>query len=217
MCHQCGKKGHLARVCRSNRRLGGGTGRSSHTLWLESGKTEEAAGNASSEDDLISKISSVGTKSTVQPYKVEVELNGKLVCMEIDTGAAVSVISQKTCHTLFSDISMAKPSLCLHTYTLEPLAVLGQVEVQVKHQGYIGRKQLFIVQGNGPSLLGRDWLGDIKLDWVNIRNLSDKVVQKYPEVFKSESNSPMTHLKAYLRLKESLHHGFFDLAQYPLP
>ena len=104
---------------------------------------------------------------------------------------------------------MAKPSLCLHTYTLEPLAVLGQVEVQVKHQGYIGRKQLFIVQGNGPSLRGRDWLGDIKLDWVNIRNLSDKVVQKYPEVFKSESNSSMTHLKAYLRLKERPTPRFF--------
>ena len=64
-CHKCGKKGHIAKVI-------------SRTQWVE---TEES-------NDVIFRV---GNRS--QPYQVMMQLYGKRVIMEVDTGAAVSIMS----------------------------------------------------------------------------------------------------------------------------
>ena len=51
--------------------------------------------------------------------------------MEIDTGAAVSIISK-----LFPEVALQKPSVQLRTYTAGPIKVLGEITVEVKHKGY---------------------------------------------------------------------------------
>ncbi len=49
---------------------------------------------------------------------------------------------------------------------------------------------LFVVKGKGPALLGRNWLGEIRLNWPMIKQLApmnqrlEKVVQSYPLLFK---------------------------------
>ena len=43
----------------------------------------------------------------------------------------------------------------LHTYTAQPICVVGQMMVQVKYQGYVGEHKLPVVEGKGPPLLGR--------------------------------------------------------------
>ena len=52
------------------------------------------------EEDLISTINSVGASCTLKPYTAVLEINGKPVTMQIDTGAVVSLISQVTQETL---------------------------------------------------------------------------------------------------------------------
>ena len=43
----------------------------------------------------------------------------------------------------------------LRTYTSDPIHVVGQMTVEVKYQGYTGQHDLYVVSGNGPSLIGR--------------------------------------------------------------
>ena len=65
-----------------------------------------------------------------------------------------------------------------------------------------------MVEGSGPSLLGRDWLSKIRLDWANIRAISgheanselDHLLQAYSEVFQPGPGL-MKHIKASLTLK----------------
>ena len=38
------------------------------------------------------------------------------------------------------------------------MAVLGVMMVQVKYGEYVNNCELYVVKGNGPSLLGRTWL-----------------------------------------------------------
>ena len=38
---------------------------------------------------------------SVKPFTVDLKLNGKLLCMKLDTGATVSLVSEKTFHQLF--------------------------------------------------------------------------------------------------------------------
>ena len=64
------------------------------------------------------------------------------------------------------------------------------MNVEVRYGAYIGKHTLQVVEGDGPPLLGRDWLKDIHLDWASIRTLSiqtsatppsvEKLLEKYP-------------------------------------
>ena len=74
--------------------------------------------------DHVSKMLSVGVKPIVNPYKVELELDGKALDMDIDTGATVSLISERTYRTLFRHIPLTKPTLQLHTHTSAPIQVV---------------------------------------------------------------------------------------------
>lgn len=49
------------------------------------------------------------------------------------------------------------------------MPVLGQLTVNVRYGDYSGSHTLYIVEGNGLCLLGRDWLQYIRLDWANIK------------------------------------------------
>ena len=90
------------------------------------------------------------------------ELNGQLVSMELDTGATVSLISHSTQQRLFADVPLEKSDVQVATYTAEPIPVLRVMKVCVKYGDYCGTQHLYVVPGNGPTLLGRDWLQSIR-------------------------------------------------------
>jgi len=100
-----------------------------------------------------------------KPITVQMELNGQQVLMEVDTGAAVSLMSVVTQKQLFPNIKLMKSRTQLQTYTAESLAVLGTILVKVRYGSYVGTHTLYVVNGQGPTLLGRDWLMKIRLDW----------------------------------------------------
>ena len=50
--------------------------------------------NSEDSGDEILKVYSVGNSST-KPIRVEIQIDGKPISMEVDTGAAVSLMSQK--------------------------------------------------------------------------------------------------------------------------
>ena len=54
---------------------------------------------------------------------------------------------------------------CLRTYTGEKLKVLGEITVSVSYRQQLLQLSLLVVHGQGPTLLGRDWLKYLKLDW----------------------------------------------------
>jgi len=66
-----------------------------------------------------------------QPIVVIMIINGQKVPMEVDTGAAVSVISSATKKQLFPNSQLSDTTVILTTYTGEQMAVVGRMEVQV--------------------------------------------------------------------------------------
>ena len=65
--------------------------------------------------------------------------------------------------------------------------MLGTVDVVVKYGDQTATLPLLVVKGEGPSLLGRNWLGALKLDWHEIfwlHNTSLKeVLDKHKAIF----------------------------------
>ena len=61
--------------------------------------------------------------------KVDVQVNSVYLVIELDTGAAYSIISKDTWKRLLPNLSLEDVDLLLATYTGERLNVLGQLSV----------------------------------------------------------------------------------------
>ena len=96
---------------------------------------------------------------------VTVKINGSELQMEVDTGASLSIISESTYLSLIAPSELKSTDLTLQTYTGENIVVLGSLEVNVSYEDKMFTLPLLVVQGSGPSLLGCNWLQQIKLDW----------------------------------------------------
>ena len=93
-------------------------------------------------------------------------INGVPTPMELDTGAAYSVMTQITSQRIaqLKGVCDLEPSdLKLKSYSGEQIKVLGQLPVVVIY----GEKQyqlcVLVVDGEGPDLLGRDWMAALKV------------------------------------------------------
>ena len=54
--------------------------------------------------------------------------------MEIDTGAALSLISQEKLHELLPDVHIRDSRVVLTTYTGEHLNVIGEINIDAQYQ-----------------------------------------------------------------------------------
>ena len=76
----------------------------------------------------------VSNTATTHPLKVRLSINGKPITMELDTGAAVSVISDEILHSCFPEAQVSKSDMVLRTYTGECMRVIGEWGVNVQYQ-----------------------------------------------------------------------------------
>lgn len=199
VCHKCKKKGHLARACR-----GGKTKPRGGAMGL----CNQVGSPGGAEIDVIKHLHCVGCAASPasRPYKVTMEVEGKPLTMEVDTGAVVSVISEATYNSLFTSTPLTPCSLSLHTFTHQAIKVLGQISVKVRYNEYMGTHMLVVVKGHSPTLLGRNWLEHIRLDWASLKTVSakqgvDSLLKEYEEVFREEPGV-IKGVKATLSLKE---------------
>ena len=90
--------------------------------------------------------------------------------MEIDTGAAVSIISDRTHTSLpyLEKLPLQLTQVTLQTYTGESIPVLGELSVNVTCQGTNHTLLLLAVKEDVPSFISRNWFTNIQLDWKNI-------------------------------------------------
>ena len=127
-----------------------------------------------------------GRDKKVEPYMTTITVNGATSQMEIVTASALTLISEVTYPTLWpkGKSPHLEPTLVrLQTYSGEELRVVGRAVVR-EHVEDLG---LVVVGGGGPSLLGRDWLGRLKLDWQGICKLykipiDDRIVNEQAQM-----------------------------------
>jgi len=187
-CHKCGKIGHLAHVCRSQSQA---PRPNRHPTKRNSHQTHVLTNDE--EDDAYTLFTV--TQPATQPLSATFQLNGVDLRMEIDTGASVSIISEQTFNKLWSREDCPTLEDCgikLRTYTGELLPVKGQFQVNVGYKDQTKNLTLIVAEGNGPSLMGRNWLSSITLDWTELcvnhccYSLSLQVVlDQYAQVFQA--------------------------------
>ena len=103
--------------------------------------------------------------------------------------------------------------MVLRTYTDERMTVLGQFPVQVTYGQQRKQLCLIVVSGDGPSLLGRDCLRHIRLDWKKIGAVREEVslstlLDKHQALFK-EGLGKIHPYKAKLQVRPDAQPKFF--------
>ncbi len=139
----------------------------------------------SSGEDSLWLVDEVRTIHSVPqpPIKVPVCIDGVDVCMELDTGASVSLISETHYKQLWPRRSLDTSSIRMQTYSKEPRIVLGTFDVLIVCEGQQETLPLVVVKGNVPTLFGRNWLNKFKLNCADIHYMQAPVLNKMLTIY----------------------------------
>ena len=109
VCHYCKKRGHIARVCRARgKRCDGGK------VQVIDAEDEDADNG---EPLFIKAVDEENSKRlSGKPITVVVLVNNRELTMELDTGAAVSIMSEQTLQRLFLQASLKQTGVLLKAY-----------------------------------------------------------------------------------------------------
>ena len=212
-CHICGKQGHVAKVCRSRQKNGdvkkpNPSPKPVHQLSEDSSGTEYTLFPVQN--------------SSCKPLQTTMMVEGHNLTMEVDTGAAVSLVSEDTVNNspFLKSLPLQQTSVRLRTYTGQAVSVLGQVLVKVQYNKVNETVPLQVVKGSGTTLLGRDWLQKFRLDWKIIFKLHttltlQEVLDSHEEVFSNKLGT-LKDYKVKFYLEEQAAPHFFKARPLPL-
>lgn len=176
VCNNCGIKGHLAYVCCKNNRK-----KKEHNYLSE---------NNNQLDTIFNIKEIVG-----EPITVSVLINGNNFDFELDTGASCSVISSQFKNKYLSEIEILPNDKVLYNYNGQPMLPVGYVKVDICYKHLTKKIDLYIIDSNGPPLLGRNfyYLFKLSINKINGEINSDKLIRelfkKYENVFLGELGS----------------------------
>ena len=196
-CHKCGKIGHIAKTCRSNKKIPSDKERQDQKKTFRGKKGREPQMNIveqnSSDEELEYNFFNFKGKDKTPSYRENLMVNDIDINMEIDTGASFSVINEKTFQEICrgkEDLDLKQTEISLRTYTGEKITPKGITEVVVEYNNQVNRLPVLVLKGNGPNLIGRNWLQNICLNWKSIKRLAkpnlEEVLNKYDDLFTDE-------------------------------
>lgn len=186
-CHNCGKQGHLRTVCFK---------RSSATNQLE-------------------EIMSLEHTDHRNKFLISLLVEGKSMTFEVDSGAAVTVLSESDTARHFPGATIQSTNLQLISYCGRVLRSKGFITVSVRYKNIVKRLNMYIVGGNRKPLMGREWIRQLTegrdfLDcYAAINSMEEKyqdrlhqLLAKYNNLHLPES-SAIKGIQAELTLKSS--------------
>lgn len=196
-CHHCHKKGHLSRVCRT--RLG-------EVKWISETPVATHSPEVLSAESKPSPTTAIKQKvHSVSPWTIPLEVDGVMSTFVIDTGAAVTLMPRRDWEQNHSK-ALEQPDMQLRSYTENDIVIEGKANVEVVHKGKTITLPLYIVDGPGPALLGRNWLEQVKLDWATVFGVEEElnltaILEENAELFDGNLGELNTG-KAHLTLKD---------------
>ena len=159
ICRACGKMGHIARACQTRWREAQTQRRPELSTYDEEQGNPSSKTEGSQESNVYALFHMKIKRD--EPLTVNVDASGAKLMMEVDTWAAVSVISEQTYKHSWPSGSrprLQNTSLQLWSYLGDKLSVIGQISVKVCYNKQEECIDLVAIAGKGLTLMGRSWL-----------------------------------------------------------
>ena len=110
--------------------------------WVDQKQPEVNSSKSESEEEFgLYSIHQVNVRSP--PVTIAMEVNGKSIDMEVNMGAAVSIMSEKMKNQYFPSLSLLESDMILQTYTSDNLKVLGKISAIAKYQDQKEQVKMF--------------------------------------------------------------------------
>jgi len=158
-CYNCGKKGHMAKVCKAPKKQKQYTG-GNKNYYVEDDRQSEAIYQ---EQVVTNYLNQMEMKQTPASQKITlfIELNKKPLMMEVDSGATFSLIGWSTFCNYVGDKKKLQPSkVRMKAWGQnEELVAAGSLPVTLWLENKVApvTVDLLVMHTNGPSLIGRNW------------------------------------------------------------
>lgn len=155
-------------------------------------------------------------------YYTTLILEGKKVRFEIDSGAAVTIVSKAFARLLCPDLRIEKSSLQLITFCKTTIPVVGFVKVQVHYGDTIKALNMYVTNTDREPLMGREWIRQLKvqlsdtLDTLNADTSKEveKMLHEYRQGLDSNS-SKIKKIQARLTFKDNTRPVFLKARKVP--
>ncbi|XP_011862768.1 PREDICTED: uncharacterized protein K02A2.6-like, partial [Vollenhovia emeryi] len=187
-CDFCHKKGHLERACikkknLSNKFLGEASDSSTGAdddLSDTNSEYDTASNNNHIEFHNINEGERVSDCNAIcaEPMFFDVEINGKTVEMEFDSGTFYSVMSEKFANKTFENTKVSDSQIKLVSYENKTMEPRGQLkDLKVTFNNKTKTLNCLILKGDKVPLIGRQWLAAFGL-WPLDKLLNSDIVAK---------------------------------------
>ena len=159
-------------------------------------------GDSTDDESVIYQLHHVSGKNS---FVISLCVNDQNINFEIVTGSGVTIISEKHFNEKFKNTELCSTNVILKTYSREQLNIIVKFPVVIEHNGEVhNRLFIYVVKGTGSTLLGRDLLTKIKLNWFNVNHVKSSLnilLEQYSELF-SDKLGIMKNYQAKSNIKE---------------
>uniref|UniRef100_A0A914X0H5 Regulatory protein zeste n=1 Tax=Plectus sambesii TaxID=2011161 RepID=A0A914X0H5_9BILA len=227
VCNACEKVGHLEKACRS-KKPPTQQKRAAHRKGKKKEERSSKVNQLVYQLDSIQLVSSNDAEIDNRIYEAELQINGRPARLEVDTGAALTIVSTRLWQEIGSPTLKKSVAVC-RSLTGHEVKVRGQADVNVEYNGKVARLTMLVTDTN-QNLMGRPWIralaihdisklynpGGLQSDINLVRDKSsiDHLLREFPSVFESGLGH-CTKAKAHLELKENVRPTF--IRPRPLP
>ncbi|KRY56478.1 Uncharacterized protein T03_3767 [Trichinella britovi] len=208
-CFKCGKQGHLAKVCKHPQKLG---------------KSQKQRPLNSWKDHKLYADGIYAVKERAHNFEVTVKINGKSIRMELDTGAAVTIVTPE-CWKSIGSPKLNRATVMLRSFTGHQVNLKGETMVTVEGDTGTRKLVLRVAKNGATNVMGQDWINAFgasetlrslltnkkEVNAVESRTQND-VCTEFPEVFE-DGLGHCTKVKAHVELKD----GVVPVFRKPFP
>ncbi|XP_048485458.1 uncharacterized protein K02A2.6-like isoform X2 [Plutella xylostella] len=207
-CKKCGKKGHMKKLCKVR----------VNNLDMEDQSNSDC-------DDCKECMMYNLRYETYPPITVCVDINSNTFNMELDSGSAISVISELFYTKNFPTVVLNESLIKICVYNGHKIKPLGYFTARITYEDKCEEIKLYVIKNGGPPLLGRDFLSKFSLQFTTARNnnieINDdyendakQIATEFSDLWKDELGT-FNKFKVTLRLKDNVQPKFFKPRNVP--
>ncbi|GFT68684.1 retrovirus-related Pol polyprotein from transposon 412 [Trichonephila clavipes] len=205
-CNFCGKTGHIKQACFASKKANAKSVKQKQVTLLNEVEDRNRIPlyELKIQDYILHE-----EEPKRPPIMINLKIENKSCSMELDTGGAVSVMSIGNFRKI-SNKPIKPTNIVFKTYKGDSIIPLGYVTVRVQYKNQKVNLNLYIVKENLDTILGREWLYKIHLDWPAIKAFRAKTEQnlnnllrEYKDIF-DDKLGEINNYEAKLKLRHGV-------------